>query len=445
MARSLHVRIGAFAFVAMLFAALAAPALATEIQEEPTVAPPWSEVVDDEVVVDLYFVWSSTCPHCRAAHPFVEALESRYGWLRVHWLQVNTDDPEPVETAIAVADAVGEEIRGVPTFMWCNRLVSGYDDADGFGAVLEGELVACHLELTAATAGAAANPTDASGGTEETVAIPIVGDVDASSVSLPAFTVMIAAVDAFNPCAFFVLLFLLSLLVHARSRTRMAVVGGTFVLFSGLIYFAFMAAWLTFFQVTDNIRGITLAAGLIAVAIGALNLKDASGAERGPSLSIPESAKPGLYSRMRGLVGADRYPAMLAGTVALAVAVNSYELLCTAGFPMAYTHVLTLNELPTTTYYLYLALYNVVYVIPLLLIVAGFVFALGSRKLQEYEGRSLKLLSGSMMLGLGAILIFAPDLLGDPWAAIFVIVGAVAVTATLALIERHRSHHPVTH
>jgi hypothetical protein len=135
---------------------------------------------------------------------------------------------------------------------------------------------------------------------------------------------------------------------------------------------------------------------------------------------------------------------MLAGTIALAIAVNSYELLCTAGLPMAYTHVLTLNDLPTSTYYLYLALYNVVYVVPLLLIVGGFVTALGSRKLQEYEGRALKLMSGTMMGGLGCILVFAPDTLGDPWAAIVVVVAAVIITATVTLIHRHHSGRVAT-
>jgi phosphatidylglycerophosphate synthase len=103
-----------------------------------------------------------------------------------------------------------------------------------------------------------------------------------------------------------------------------------------------------------------------------------------------------------------------------------------------------LNDLSTSTYYLYLMLYNVVYVIPLLLIVGGFVFALGSRKLQEYEGRALKLMSGTMMLGLGCLLLFAPDLLGDPWAAILVVLGALVVTLVITLVQRHSSRRVVT-
>jgi hypothetical protein len=260
--------------------------------------------------------------------------------------------------------------------------------------------------------------------------------VSASSVPLPVFTVIVAGLDAFNPCAFFVLLFLLSLLVHARSRTRMAVVGFTFVVISGVLYFVFMAAWLNVFLVTGHLRWVTAAAGVIAIAVALLNLKDYARPGSKGSLSIPESAKPGLFQRMRGLVADDRFVPVLGATVALAVVANSYELLCTAGLPMVFTRVLTLNDLPTPAYYGYLTLYNVIYVIPLLGIVIAFVWTLGSRKLQPEEGRALKLLSGMMMLGLGVVLLAAPQLLEQVGVAIGILGGAVIVTTIVVLIDR---------
>ena len=93
--------------------------------------------------------------------------------------------------------------------------------------------------------------------------MPLIGSVDAKALSLPVLTLVLAGMDAFNPCAFFVLLFLLSLLVHAKSRTRMAIVGGTFVLFSGVVYFVFMAAWLNVFLIAGELRVITFIAGLV--------------------------------------------------------------------------------------------------------------------------------------------------------------------------------------
>jgi hypothetical protein len=229
-----------------------------------------------------------------------------------------------------------------------------------------------------------------------------------------------------------VLLFLLSLMVHVRSRARMALVGGVFVLCSGLVYFGFMAAWLKLFLLVGYLPLVTTGAGLLAVFIGAINVKDFLWFRKGPSLSIPERAKPTLYQRTRTLVGAASLPGMLGGTVMLALAANAYELLCTAGFPLVFTHVLTLAELPTPAYYGYLALYNAVYVLPLLAIVTAFVVTLGVRRLSEAEGRLLKLLSGLMMLGLGLVLLLAPQALNSPLTALALIAAAAAATAILA-------------
>jgi hypothetical protein len=137
---------------------------------------------------------------------------------------------------------------------------------------------------------------------------------------------------------------------------------------------------------------------------------------------------------MRGLVAADNPTTLLLGTVALALAANSYELLCTAGFPMVYTRVLTLNDLSSALYYGYLALYNLVYVLPLLAIVLVFTFTLGSRKLSEEQGRVLKLLSGLMMLGLGVLMLAAPERLSNPWVGALLLGAALALTGVIALL-----------
>jgi hypothetical protein len=105
-----------------------------------------------------------------------------------------------------------------------------------------------------------------------------------------------------------------------------------------------MAAWLNLFLVVGGAPIVTLVAGIVALIIGLLNTKDYFWYKQGPSLVIPESAKPGLFRRMRALLVADNTAAMLFGTATLALAANSYELLCTAGFPMVYTRTLTLND-----------------------------------------------------------------------------------------------------
>lgn len=359
--------------------------------------------------VELHFFWSTTCPHCAAARPFVAKLPDRLPGLIVRSYEV-TGDAANRERFRMMAAELGEEAQAVPAFIYCGRMEVGFDTDETTGRALEESLRRCQAG-------------EAELGPQE-MRLPVLGRVDPARWSLPVFTLVIAGLDAFNPCAFFVLLFLLSLMVHARSRARMIYVGGVFLFFSGLIYFLFMAAWLNVFRWLGEMAMVTLAAGIVAVMVGLVNIKDYFLFGQGPSLSIPAAAKPGLFERMRGLLRADHLPALTVGTAVLAVAANSYELLCTAGFPMVYTRVLTLAELPTAAYYAYLAAYNVIYVLPLLAITLVFAWTLGARKLSETEGRFLKLLSGAMMLGLGGVLVVAPAALAELGTALALLGGA---------------------
>ena len=177
----------------------------------------------------------------------------------------------------------------------------------------------------------------------------------------------------------------------------------------------------------------------MAVFVGAVNVKDFFLFEHGLTLSIPESKKPDIFRRSRTILAAENLPAMLAATIFLAVAANFYELLCTAGFPMVYTRLLTLADLSAVGRYGYLAAYNLIYVLPLALIVIFFARTLGARKLTEREGRLLKLMSGVMMLELGAILLFAPERVSQVGIAFGLMVVAVGVTWLAARMTRTRS------
>ncbi len=384
------------------------------------------------VRVKLYFFRSETCPHCARAEPFIRDLAGRHAWLDIDSREV-TGSAANLELFGLLAARVGETIQGVPAFFICGEMIVGFDSAAGIGRVIERRAVDCQTRLTADS-----DPAVAEAPPDARVELPLLGAMDAAALSLPVLTLVLGGLDAFNPCAFFVLLFLLSLLVHARSRARMALVGGVFVVFSGLLYFVFMAAWLNLFLVLERGRLVVLAAGLIAVVLGLVNVKDFVSFRKGPTLSIPEQAKPGLFARMRGLISAESLPALLTGTVVLATAANSYELLCTSGLPMVYTRILTLAQLPETTYYLYIAAYNVIYMIPLTAIVVVFTATLGRRKLTEGQGRALKLLSGLMMLGLGLVLLIAPALLDNLLTSILLLAAALALTFAAVIADRLR-------
>lgn len=246
----------------------------------------------------------------------------------------------------------------------------------------------------------------------DVVRLPLIGDVNWRAWGLPAFTIMVGLVDGFNPCAMWVLMFLLSVLVNLKDRWKILAVAGTFVFISGLAYYLFMAAWLTVFELIGLVRAAQIALGILGTTVGVIHVKDFFAFKKGVSLSIPESAKSGVAARVRKIVMAESLLGAIIGACVLAVLVNIVELLCTAGLPAMYTGVLEMQQLPRWVEHLYLLLYIGAYMFDDSLMVAVVVITLGKHRLQETGGRVLKLISGSVILAIGLLMLFKPDWLG---------------------------------
>ncbi len=310
------------------------------------------------------------------------------------------DDPQAIDRLHELSARFGYRTVGVPTFYLKDELIVGFGGPD-----TTGDRIRTLLEPRPPPAGARA--------AEEQVETSLFGRLDARRIGLPLFTLALGLLDGFNPCAMWVLLFLLSILVNLRNRARMALIAGTFVLMSGLVYFAFMAAWLNIFWIIGFSRSLQVVLGSLALLIGLFNLKDFLALGAGPSLSIPASAKPDIYARVRRIMQAENLAGALIGVVLLAALVNTVELLCTAGFPALYTHILVARELPWWGYYGYLGLYNLAYILDDAVMVTLAVVTLQHHKLQERAGRWLKLMSGLVILALGIILLAKPEWLAS--------------------------------
>jgi glutaredoxin len=337
-----------------------------------------------EPVVEVFT--RAGCPHCVDAERFLVQLQRERPSVRVIAHDVGRDTEAHARLRELLVRH-GMTRVGVPAFLVGDELIVGF------------QIGTTERRIRARVDGWTAD------GEGEAVETTLFGTLSAHRLGLPLFTVALGLIDGFNPCAMWVLLFVLALLVNLHDRRRMALVGGTFVAVSGLAYFAFMAAWLNVFLIVGYVRAVEVALGAVALAIGAVNVKDFVASGDGPSLRIPAAAKPGLYARVRRVVQAESLAAALAGAGVLAVLVNAIELVCTAGLPVLYTRVLTSRALPTWQYYGYLLLYDAAYMADDAAMLTVAVVTLGRRKLQEREGRWLKLVSGIVMLVLGAMLV----------------------------------------
>ncbi len=262
------------------------------------------------------------------------------------------------------------------------------------------------------------------------------GNLDLSELSLPVITIILGAIDSVNPCSFFVLLFLLSIIIYTRSRKRMLLIGSVFIFFSGFIYFIIMLFLLQAFKFTGEQIIITIIAGIIAIIFGILNIKDYFFFKKGPSASIPNGQKSKLYKQMRKIVKITSIPSLIIATIILALSANTVELLCSLNLPVIYTAILLNYNLNSFWSYLYLLIYNIIYVIPLMVIVIATVVTLGHWKLSEFQGRMLKLFSGVMIFSLGEILLLNPSMLSNVFIAINLLILSLVVTFIIYLISK---------
>lgn len=392
-----------------LYVALAL--IATLLHAAPTPA-------EEGLAPDIEFFTNHDCPHCRDAEAFLARLVEERPELIVAARNPIADPAARARFEDLVRRAQ-IKAASTPAFFVRGRLIVGWSGPQQTGRVLEDLLdgvdladieggAGCVVDLTK-KAGEAQPPCDDA--RDRTLDLPIFGEVRPRDLGLPLFTVILGLVDGFNPCAMWVLLFLLSLLVHLKSRTRMFAIAGTFVIVSGLVYFAFMAAWFTIFDVLGSARIIQVILGLVAVFVGFVHTKDFFAFHKGLSFSIPESAKPGIYAKVNRILAAENLTGALLTVISLAFLVNVVELLCTAGLPAIYTNVLASHDLPRWQYYGYIGLYQVFYMLDDMLMLTIAIVTLSRKRLQERAGRWLKLMSGAVMILLGALLIFAPGAL----------------------------------
>ena len=352
------------------------------------------------------------CPHCARAEEFLAGLQLEQPGLRIVIRDVSRE-PAALERLQRVARSHGAAAR-VPAFALGGQLIVGYSEEAASGQLIRDTLARTRQSPTAGAApGCAAEESLVCGPDTappaprpESYSVELLGrTLSLDQVGLPLFTLALGLLDGFNPCSMWVLILMISLLAPMNNRPRMFAIAGTFVAVQGVAYLAFMAAWLNLFLLLGLSRISEIVIASLALLAGAINLKDFWRFGWGVSLSIPAAARPGIYTRMRRILQAENMAAALLATVVLAILVQIVEFMCTSGFPALFTRILTLQQLDRLSYYAYLLLYDLAYMLDDMVILTIGIVTLSQHRLQEKEGRWLKLVSGTVMVALGVYLL----------------------------------------
>ena len=253
------------------------------------------------------------------------------------------------------------------------------------------------------------------------IEVPFLGTINLKEASPFVFSAFFGFIDGFNACAMAALAFLLAVLIGVGDKKKLILLGGIFILVSGLVYYFFIAAWLNIFLLLPHLQVITYGVGILILILGIYILKEYFNGiicklcdidPRHDNWFSRNQKK--LLLKMQEVINSDRSIFLIiGGIIFVAVGINTIELICSFGLPVAFTKILTSYNLPSASYYFYLLIYDIFYMLDdfVIFLIAVFTFNLAQES-EKYIKIS-KFISGVLLIILGIIIIFFPNVLGS--------------------------------
>lgn len=397
----------------------------------------------DEKVINIHLFYGNGCPHCAAEEEFLSDYLKDRTDVKLYKYEVWYDSHNQ-ELLSKVQKEMGTTNKnGVPFTVIGKKTIVGYADGvtdeqikDAINYYLNNDYRDYAGEITGKVKKAEvkeditkdesktedkkenkiekADDTKDSDQTDENVTVPVLGKINAKKVSLPILAVVLGFVDGFNPCAMWILIFLITMLFNMKDRKKMWILGLTFILTSGIVYLMFMLAWLNLAAFISKIAFIRLLIAVIALVVGLINIykyiDSLKKKDEGCDV-VDKKDRKKIMEKIISITHEKKFIIALLGIMVLAASVNIIELMCSIGIPLLFTQILAMNNLSTFSYMIYMFIYIFFFLIDDIVI---FVISMVTLKVTGLSTKYTKyshLIGGIIMLIIGLLLIIKPELL----------------------------------
>ena len=385
----------------------------------------------DERVVNIHLFYGETCPHCAAEEKFFDEYLKDKPNVKLYKYEV-WSHPENVELLKKIQTQMGNSDSGVPFTIIGKKIIVGFSEdytKEDLKNAIEHYLDEnnTYRDYAGEITGKGDLPkkeekNEIKKETKKEVkkdekryekTVPVLGKINAKKVSLPILAVVLGFVDGFNPCAMWILIFLITMLLNMKDRKKMWILGFTFILTSGIVYLLFMITWLNLATFISKISYIRLFISLVAIVVGIVNLnnyikslKKDDGCE-----VVDKKERKKIMNRIISITSQKKFILALLGIVVLAASVNIVELMCSIGIPLLFTQILAMNDLSNISYFIYMLIYIVFFLIDDIIIFVVSMITLKVTGITTKYTKYSHLIGGIIMLIIGILLIVKPELL----------------------------------
>lgn len=379
--------------------------------------------VSKKNLVNIYLFHSYTCKHCKEEIKLLDELEKEYDNIKVYKYEVNEN--ENGELLKNISEIMGSKVTGTPYTIIGNKVFSGYDYENSkgrFKGAIEyyskygyedkvGEYISS-IPLPSYEVKDTDPDVDEyiSNYISYKVKLPLIGEVKLKNLTLPLITVVIGLADGFNPCAMWVLLFLISMLIGMKDKKRMWILGSTFLLTSALIYLIFMMSWLNLANLLISVVWVRVIIAIVSLVGGIINLRGYIKHRKVSGCDVVDDKKRNkIITRIKKFTTEKNFWLAILGVIVLAISVNVVELACSAGLPVMFIEILSLNNLTAIEEIIYIVLYMLFFLLDDFVVFVIAMTTLSLTGVSSKYGNLSNLIGGILMLFIGLLLMFKPE------------------------------------
>ena len=346
----------------------------------------------DATKVSLYLFHGAECPHCEEERNWLKSITEEYkDYLKVYYFEVwhNADNAKLMEQIKKEFDIKNS---GVPLTIIGDKYYLGFSNP--IGSTIENAII---------------EYSDYGKNTGE-IDLPILGKVNIKEVSLPLVAIILGFIDGFNPCAMWILLFLINMLFGIKNKKKAWILGITFLLVSGLVYFLSMLG-INFVVGVATLKWMKISIAIFILVAGILSLKKyfKIRKEEAGCTIIDDKKRRKLVTKMKTIINSNSFMLSLVGIITLAATVNLIELACSLGFPVIFTEILSVNEIGGVAKIIYLLIYIFFYMIDDMIVFSVSMITLEATGITNKYNKLCTLISAIIMIVMGLLLIFKPD------------------------------------
>ena len=374
----------------------------------------------DAQEVNIYLFYGNGCPHCKALETYLNKEYKKDEEVSIYKYEVWFD--KAGQKALKKAQtATGEEPQGVPYFIIGDEVYQGYNEGPAWEETVDKAISNAKENGYVDEVGVALGITKQSDKDKtvkkqepnkqkkehNTIDVPLIGTVNLKNLSLPVIAIIIGIVDGFNPCAMWILIFLITLLLDYKDRKKMWILGCTFLFTSAFVYFLFMMGFLRVATFLNTISILKYSIAAFALIFGGYNVYRYIKTRKDAGCDVVnKDQRKKIMTKTKKVVSTENFALALIGIMVLAVSVNLLELLCSLGLPVVFTEILSINNIKGVAKVLYILLYVFFFLIDDLIV---FFIAMKTLKIKAISNKYTKyshLIGGIIMIVIGLLMIF---------------------------------------